>query len=157
MAKSPAQTPESPATLIESQNGYDLRVIFFYFAFAALVLVLAGGLVFQQIFNNQKYTSSGERQSQRRIVIPGQRGEIYDRNGRVLATNQPRFSAVLYIDELRRELADEMTAISRNYRKAGAGTLTYDQRLHIARTTVVQRYVDRLNRLLERQIGRAHV
>ena len=51
MAKSPAQTPESPATLIESQNGYDLRVIFFYFAFAALVLVLAGGLVFQQIFN----------------------------------------------------------------------------------------------------------
>ena len=96
MAKSPAQTPESPATLIESQNGYDLRVIFFYFAFAALVLVLAGGLVFQQIFNNQKYTSSGERQSQRRIVIPGQRGEIYDRNGRVLATNQPRFSAVLY-------------------------------------------------------------
>ena len=150
MAKSPAQTPESPATLIESQNGYDLRVIFFYFAFAALVLVLAGGLVFQQIFNNQKYTSSGERQSQRRIVIPGQRGEIYDRNGRVLATNQPRFSAVLYIDELRRELADEMTAISRNYRKAGAGTLTYDQRLRIARTTVVQRYVDRLNRLLER-------
>lgn len=150
MAKSPSHRPEPPATLIESQKGYDVRIIFFYFLFAVLIAVLAGGLVNQQIFNSQKYTSSGERQSQRRVVIPGQRGEIYDRHGRVLATNQSRFSAVLYIDELRPELTNEMTAIGANYRKAGAESPTYDQRLRIARTAVVQRYLDKLNELLGR-------
>jgi penicillin-binding protein 2 len=150
MAKSDSNRPEQSATLIESQKGYDLRVIFFYFLFAAGIAVLVGGLVNQQIIRNQQHAITGDRQSQRRIVIPGQRGEIYDRNGAVLATNQSRFSAVLYVDELRKELAEEMTNITKNYRKAGADLPTSDQRLRIARLTVVQRYLDQLNSLLGR-------
>jgi penicillin-binding protein 2 len=147
MAKSGSSRPEQPATLIETQKGYDARIILFYFIFALLLAVLVGGLVNQQIVLAEKHASSGDRQSQRRIVTPGQRGEIYDRNGAVLVTNQSRFSAVLYVDELRKELAKEMTAISKNY---GADRPNYDQRLRIARIAVVQRYLDQLNALLGR-------
>ncbi len=147
MAKSGSNRPEQPATLIETQKGYDARIIVFYFIFVVLIAILVGGLVNQQIVLAEKHASSGDRQSQRRIVIPGQRGEIYDRNGVVLVTNQSRFSAVLYVDELRKELAQEMTAISKNY---GADRPNYDQRLRIARLAVVQRYLDQLNGLLGR-------
>lgn len=150
MAKSGSNRPEQPATLIETQKGYDTRVIFFYFIFALGIAVLVGGLVNQQIIRAEEHATSGDRQSQRRIVMPGQRGEIYDRNGAVLATNQSRFSAVLYVDELRKELAKEMSDITRNYKKAGADLPTYDQRTRIARITVVQRYLDQLNALLGR-------
>lgn len=150
MATSGANRPEQSATLIESQKGYDTRVIFFYFIFAAGIAVLVGGLVNQQIIRADEHTISGDRQSQRRLVMPGQRGEIYDRNGAVLATNQSRFSAVLYVDELRKELAKEMSDITRNYKQAGTDQPTYDQRARISRITVVQRYLDQLNALLSR-------
>jgi hypothetical protein len=58
-------------------------------------------------------------QSQRRVLVPGPRGNIYDREGNLLVGNRPRFAVVLYLDELRREFRDEYIRVRKNYRASG--------------------------------------
>ena len=43
--------------------------------------------------------------------MPGPRGNIYDREGRLLVGNRPRFAVVLYLDELREEFRREFIRI----------------------------------------------
>ena len=87
--------------LFESQKGYDPRVVLFYFIITALLITLASGLAYQQLFNAELHTERESSQNQRRILIPGPRGNIYDRHGLLLVGNRPRFAVVLYLDELR--------------------------------------------------------
>ncbi|MDD4622191.1 MAG: penicillin-binding protein 2, partial [Kiritimatiellae bacterium] len=42
------------------------------------------------------------RQSVRRVQVPGPRGNIYDRNGGLLAGNRPSYCIAYYVEELRR-------------------------------------------------------
>lgn len=49
----------------------------------------------------------------RRIIEPGARGDIYDRNMKLLVTNEPRFSAVVYFNEIRREFRREYTRLKK--------------------------------------------
>ena len=54
------------------------------------------------------------------MVVPGPRGVIYARDGTtVLVGNRPRFSVVLYLDELKSEFLREARTIKSNYRKSG--------------------------------------
>ncbi len=90
-------------------------------------------------------------QNQRRIVVPGPRGNIYDRDGRLLVGNRPRFAVVLYLDELRPEFRREFIRIRNNYRATGDKDVPSDTQMSIlARTSVVQRYLDRVNAILHR-------
>jgi penicillin-binding protein 2 len=73
----------------------------------AMLSVLAGGLAWQQIFNHSKYVTDENLQMLRCILQPGPRGRILDRNGKVLVDNAPRYSVVLYVDELRAEFNTE--------------------------------------------------
>ena len=41
--------------LVESHKGYDLRVIVFYFIIALLLLVLAVGVAYQQLFKSDEH------------------------------------------------------------------------------------------------------
>lgn len=52
-------------------------------------LALVGRLVQLQVFLNPRYAAIAEEQILQRVAIPGERGKIYDRRGRVLARNQP--------------------------------------------------------------------
>ena len=139
-------------SLVESHKGYDPRVISFYFGLAALLLTLIGGLVYQQLLKSETYNERERVQSQRRILVPGPRGNIYARDGTtILVGNRPRFSVVLYLDELKPEFFAESRVITRNYAKAGKDlALTRGQISRIARVSVVQRYLDQVNKILLR-------
>jgi penicillin-binding protein 2 len=144
-------SPDQSGSLLESHKGYDPRVILFYFIIALLLCVLAGGIAFQQLFKADIHHGRERMQSQRRILVPGPRGNLYDRDGRLLVGNRPRFAAVLYLDELRSEFRREFIRIRKNYRESGDKDVpTSSQMEQLARTSVVQRYLDQVNDILRR-------
>lgn len=153
MATDDVNLADRSGSLVETHRGSDSRLIFFYFAIAALLLTLAGGLAWQQLFKNPAYHSAERVQNQRRILVPGPRGNIYARDGATLLVgNRPRFAALLHLDELKDELLREHVRIHRNF-LAGSDRKelpTYDQLQRLARVAVVQRYLDQLNELLHR-------
>jgi penicillin-binding protein 2 len=54
-----------------------------------------------QVVNAPQYTKKLDKQSIRRIRLPGIRGSIYDKNGVCLAGNNPNYCIAMYIEELR--------------------------------------------------------
>ena len=75
---------------------------------AVALVVLAGlgilltGLWWVQVVSAGDYQANLETQSFRTVRIPAVRGKILDRNGIVLAENQPRYNVSLYLEELRK-------------------------------------------------------
>ncbi|MFM1851500.1 MAG: hypothetical protein RIS54_1184 [Verrucomicrobiota bacterium] len=146
-----ADLSSQSGNLVESHKGYDPRVILFYFVIALLLVALAVGIAYQQLFRTDEHHERERMQSQRRILVPGPRGNIYDRDGRLIVGNRPRFSVVLYLDELRREFRREYIRIRTNYRETGDRDLPSPSQMEqIARTSVVQRYLDQVNTILSR-------
>ncbi|MEY4939414.1 MAG: hypothetical protein RIQ93_1149 [Verrucomicrobiota bacterium] len=140
--------------LVESHKGYDPRLIFFYFVLFAMLATLVSGLAYQQLSRVGHYSERERVQNQRRILVPGPRGNIYDRNGVALVVNQPRWTAVLHLDELKKELALEDRRIRRNYVAAGEkkDALSAAQFQKLARASVAQRYLDQVNRIVHREL-----
>src|SRR5690606_10999958 len=108
---------------------------------------------YQQLLRTDYYHESAKVQNQRRILVPGPRGNIYDREGRLLVGNRARFAVTLYLDELRPEFRREYLRIRNNYRDADDRNLpSAGQIERIARHAVVQRYLDIVNRILDRDM-----
>jgi penicillin-binding protein 2 len=142
---------DQSGNLVESHKGYDLRIVLFYPLIALLLLVLTGGLAYQQFIKADVHQERERMQSHRRILVPGPRGNIFDREGRLLVGNRPRFAVVLYLDELRREFRDEYIRIRKNYRESGDRDLPSAAQMELlARNSVVQRYLDQVNDVLRR-------
>jgi penicillin-binding protein 2 len=80
------------------KNDPQLRVV--AILVLAGLLVLLGGLWWVQIVSRRDYQANLETQSFRSVRIPAVRGKILDRNGAVLAENQPAYSINLYLEEL---------------------------------------------------------
>lgn len=151
MATSDINLAERSGNLVESHKGYDPRIIFFYFVLAALLGVLAVGLGYQQLRKTGEYADAERQQNQRRIILPGPRGNIYDRHGRLLVGNNHRFAVRLYLDELKPELLGEFRRIRNNYRDTGDKDIPDATQLRrIARVSVVQRYLDQVNAITGR-------
>ncbi len=153
MATDDVNLAERSGSLVESHKGYDTRVIFFYFATAALLLVLVGGLAYEQIFKTAVHGKDEKVQNQRRILIPGPRGNIFARDGTtVLVGNRPRFAVMLHLDELKVELRREHIRIHQNFVDAGdkKDVPSYSQLEQLARVSLVQHYLDELNAILGR-------
>lgn len=78
-------------------------------------LVLAGmltllfGLWRVQVLSGRKYAESLKDQSVRNVLVTAPRGKILDRNGYLLADNQPRFTVNLYLEDLRNLFYKEYT------------------------------------------------
>ncbi len=138
--------------LLESHKGYDPRIVFFYFILAALLLTLAGGLGYQQLSQAGRHNDAERQQNQRRILMPGPRGDIYDRNNKLLVGNNHRFSVLLHLDELKAELRREHVRIRKNYLATGGkdDLPKYSELEQISRVTLVQRYLDQTNAILHR-------
>ena len=66
---------------------------------AGLCLLLAG-LWWVQVVSSREYQAHLDTQAYRTIRIPAVRGKILDREGRVLAENQPRYNLSLYLEDL---------------------------------------------------------
>ena len=144
-------------SIIETYSAQRPRILLFQFLFGAVLLVLAGGLAYRQLVRYGDYGERERLQNQRRVLIPGPRGNIYDRENRLLVGNRSRFAVMLYLDELRHEFRREYIDVVRRYRESeAAGDLMRSDRPapgqleQIARAQVVQRYLDQVNRLLGR-------
>ncbi|EIP99841.1 penicillin-binding protein 2 [Opitutaceae bacterium TAV1] len=149
---SPVEKRPGSGGLVQAFSGYNPRVMFFNYIVAALVLVLAVGLAYRQLLRAGEYSEQEKMQNQRRILVPGPRGNIYDREGRLLVGNRPRFAVTLWLDELRQEFRREYLVIRKNYREADDRNLPSSSELElIARYSVVQRYLDKINAILGRQ------
>jgi penicillin-binding protein 2 len=73
-----------------------------------ILLVMLGALAFLgvnlwriQVLRATEYRSSLDRQSMRRVRLPGVRGRIFDRNGVCLADNRASYCVAIYTEELR--------------------------------------------------------
>ena len=125
------------------------RLYVLYGVIAVAVLTLLGALGYRQLILVDDYKLAAERQNYRRILTPGPRGDIYDREGKLLVGNRPVFTAVVYLNELRREFRQEYFSM---VREVNAGGEPMDrQTLNIrARSAVVQRYLNEINAVLGR-------
>ncbi len=153
MAKSETNLADRSGGLVESHKGYDPRIVLFYFVLAAMLLTLASGLAYQQLSKTGDYHEREKVQNMRRVLVPGPRGNIYDRHGQLLATNKSRWTVVLHLDELKAELIRERGAIAKNFRNAEGNTKTdvptKQQLWQLARVSVAQRYLDQVNAVLD--------
>ena len=146
-----AEPNEKPGSLVESRDGFDPRILAFHGLIALLLVILLVGLANQQIIKGAIHHEQERLQNERRVIVPGPRGDIFDREGRKLVENRSRSAVVLYLDELRQEFRKEYIRIRNNYRAAGDQDLpTSAQMERIARVSVVQRYLDQVNALLAR-------
>ncbi|MEC5210365.1 penicillin-binding protein 2 [Psychrobacter sp. PL15] len=72
--------------------------------FGVLVFIGLSGLLlrygFLQVYAHEKYTTQADNNRIKLISAPPSRGYIYDRNGILLADNQPVFTAMLSPDEV---------------------------------------------------------
>ena len=64
------------------------------------LLLLVAGLWWVQIVSFRDYQAHLETQSFRTVRVPAPRGRILDRNGVVLAENQPAYNISLYLEDL---------------------------------------------------------
>lgn len=148
----PDSGSERSGGLVETHKGYNPRVIVFHLFIAILLLILVGGLAWQQLLRTDTYHESERRQNQRRVLVPGPRGNIHDRDGRPLVANRPRFAVNLYLGELRSEFRAEYIRIRKAYRETGDKDIPSPVQMErIARFTVVRRYLDQINRALGRE------
>jgi penicillin-binding protein 2 len=146
-----APPSERSGSLVESKTGFDPRIIAFHGIVALLLLVLVCGLAYQQIIKGAMHHEQERQQNERRIITPGSRGDMLDRNGKLLVGNRPRNAVVLYLDELRPEFSKEFIDIRKNYRNGGDKDLpTNAQMERIAHVTVVKRYLEQVNGILGR-------
>ena len=137
--------------LIETHRARNPRLFLFYGVIAAMIALLASGVAYRQLFKTILYSERERLQNQRRVIVPGPRGNIYDRDGQVLVGNRPRFSVVLNLAELRGEFKAEYKSIKENYRQlATLERPDTEQLTRIARATVAQRYLDQINFILNR-------
>lgn len=153
-------------------SGYDVhrgenpRILFFFWIVMAATATLIIGLGWRQLVANQKYEEIEKRQTERRILKPGPRGDIYDRKGNLLVGNRPHYSAAVYLDDLRREFRLEYSGIFKAERArlreiyeatpqaerdgTAPPTPNYSELQWVARQNVIQRYVDQINEIIGR-------
>lgn len=136
---------------IETHRARNPRLLLFHGIVVALLVVLVSGMAYRQLFKTGLYSERERLQNQRRVVTPGPRGRILDRDGNVLVDNRARFSVVLNLAELRTEFRAEYQTVKKNYSTlAAAERPDTEQLARIARAAVAQRYLDKVNFILNR-------
>lgn len=155
------RTAENPRAVDRIAHYYrlsDRRILFFQCVALTLFVILAVGLGVRQLILQGEYREREERQNLRRIVQPAPRGQIVDRNGEILVGNRPRFSAVVYLRELRREFSAEYSSRLNALREAHRAQhpdepfrFDWEALQWESRQAVLQRYLDEINHLLERE------
>ena len=73
------------------------------FVVSMIAIVFIGRTVFIGLSESARYSARAEDNQNLATLLPGPRGIIYDRNGKILADNHPIFSAFLEMDEFLRD------------------------------------------------------
>jgi len=136
---------------IETHRARNPRLFLFHGIVVTLLTVLVSGMAYRQLFTTGLYSERERLQNQRRVVVPGPRGRILDREGHVLVDNRARFAVVLNLAELRGEFRAEYRKVERNYGGLERPDRPNSEQLsRIARAAVAQRYLDKINFILNR-------
>ncbi len=93
------------------------RLYLFYGIISLSFIILGFGLAYQQLVKHSEYKQQEAVQNTRRIILPGPRGDIYDRNGQLLVGNRPLLSAIIYVNEIRTEFRSEYFRLVREERR----------------------------------------
>jgi penicillin-binding protein 2 len=99
---------------------------------AAGMLILLGGLWFVQIVCAKRFQTTLVRQSFRTIGIPAIRGKILDCNGKVLAEDQPRYNAILYLEGLQDQFDAEYRRLFGIYTNEHREALTASGKINLS-------------------------
>ena len=138
-------------SVIETHRNKKPRLLFFYGLFAAMFVVLALGLAYRQLLHSATYSERERLQNQRRILVPGPRGDIFDREGTLLVGNRPRFAAALFLSDpdIRKAFRAEYIRLVRDLRDHKLPLTGQDLETD-ARVAVIQVYLDLLNTIINR-------
>ena len=90
--------------IIEKHHPEGRRLLLFKVIYAVLFSTICIFLIFRQVFQVDEYQIKERKQGQRRIINPGARGDVLDRNGNLLIGNRANFSAVLHVEQLKQEI-----------------------------------------------------
>jgi penicillin-binding protein 2 len=140
---------------------YNPRILLFFWINLILTSILLFGLARQQFFMKDAYEDMERRQTERRIFLPGPRGDIYDRNGNLLVGNRPHYSATVILDDLRPDFRKEYSKLIRKARaqietesvneEISTRLPDYYQLKWEARTNVIQKYLDIIESITQRK------
>ena len=83
------------------------RLFLFKFIYLFIFCNLIVALLYLQFFRKDEFSDKERIQGQRRIIRPGPRGDVFDRNGKLLIGNKAEFAAVLHLDQLKNEIWEE--------------------------------------------------
>jgi penicillin-binding protein 2 len=86
------------------KNDPQLRLV--AMVLAAGLCILIAGLWWVQVVSSREYQEHLDTQAYRSVRIPAARGKILDREGRVLAENQPSYNLSLFLDDLQKKFGD---------------------------------------------------
>ncbi|PKO20657.1 MAG: penicillin-binding protein 2, partial [Chloroflexi bacterium HGW-Chloroflexi-1] len=78
-----------------TRNRAQGRLIILRLLIGLAVLVLSGRLWQLQMIDGETYRVLADRNRFRQVDVAAPRGVIYDRNGQILARNQPSFTVVV--------------------------------------------------------------
>ncbi|MDQ8180122.1 penicillin-binding transpeptidase domain-containing protein [Pelagicoccus sp. SDUM812005] len=136
----------------EEKMKYQGRLLLFYGMLALMIATLLGAVGYRQLIETDEFSERVKVQNHRRIVTPAPRGNIYDREGRLLVGNKPKFSAVVYLSDagVRKAFRNEYRILVRDYRERNEDYKTGRLQKQ-ARANVIQTYLDDVNRMLGRE------
>ncbi|MBP9760811.1 MAG: penicillin-binding protein 2 [Candidatus Magasanikbacteria bacterium] len=89
------------------------KAIVAFFCILIALCILLGKIIFLQFFEGDAYVLRSEKNRQRIIPIPAERGLIYDRNQIPLTDNIPNFSLAVTPQDLSRDPQERLALISR--------------------------------------------
>jgi len=136
----------------DNTKKYQSRLWIFYGLLAMLMSILYGGLFYRQLVESESHANREKIQNQRRILTPGPRGNLLDREGRVLVANRSKFSAVVFLsdDLVQSAFRNHYRSLVRDYRERGEEFESYSQLRVRSRAMVLQSYLTEVNRLIGR-------
>ncbi len=136
-----------------SGNG---RLYIFYVLFPLMAFILIASLAHKQFAMYENYKLKSDRQTLRRIVSPGARGDICDRNGKILVSNAAKFAVIVYYNGARRDFNEERKRLRKelidNHKASGSAEklrIDYTDLLFKARKNVLEGYIKQVNEILK--------
>ena len=125
------------------------RIIILGAFFFCVFIFLGSGLFYRQIIQYNYFIKKEKYQNQRVVILPAPRGDILDRNGKVIVYNKPLFEVHLYFDDIRKKIREQYAQFVRES-KAKNKVINRTELQKLARKSVVQKYLDCANKIIKR-------
>ena len=106
--------PEKAITQAKMQ----VRVVGLALLVAVFFVILGFRLWYLQVLSGNEYENSAQATQTRSVKMPAQRGVIYDRNGTVLANNQPGLNVTIIPNAIPREKVEKLADVLDTDKKA---------------------------------------